>query len=189
LNHYKNLNKLYSKLKGLKKALPLIEQRRQKALKELKSLTNIISTSQPIPLYWIKTKSMANKEMSQVRYKVYKFKDYKLGVGTNAQSNDQLRIQWASKNDTWFHLDQMKSAHVIYKGDGPVDEMIFRIASSILRDHSNCDQDQVPVVYTLVKYLKGVKKSPGSVLFKKEKRRVVNYLDSWRENLIDKEDE
>ncbi len=49
------------------------------------------------------------------RNKIFATSSCQIGVGMSARGNDQLRSKWAGKEDTWLHLDGLKSAHVVIK--------------------------------------------------------------------------
>ncbi|MGN1051024.1 MAG: NFACT family protein [Acutalibacteraceae bacterium] len=93
---------------------------------------------------------------------------FKILVGRNNRQNDVLTLRTASKNDLWFHTKDIPGSHTILFTDGktPKDEDIIE-ASSISAYHSKGKNgDNVPVDYTMVKYVskpKGAK--PGMVIY------------------------
>ena len=93
-------------------------------------------------------------------------------VGRNNKENDQLTTKTASRTDIWFHTKDIPGSHVILvteSGESLEDISAGTIyeAASIAAYHSKGkDSDNVPVDYTLVRYVKkpsGAK--PGMVIF------------------------
>ena len=93
-------------------------------------------------------------------------------VGRNNKENDQLTTKTASRTDIWFHTKEIPGSHVILvteSGESLQDitaETIYEAASIAAYHSKGKDSDNVPVDYTLVKYVKkpsGAK--PGMVIF------------------------
>lgn len=93
-------------------------------------------------------------------------------VGRNNKENDQLTTKTASRTDIWFHTKDIPGSHVILvteSGESLQDitaETIYEAASITAYHSKGKDSDNVPVDYTLVKYVKkpsGAK--PGMVIF------------------------
>lgn len=185
---YKRRNNIYNKIKKFKKAQNILELRLKDTEKALSGHSECekINNLKTIPVVW---KNQIDKKIEKnpvdKQYKLVDLDSIVLGIGQTAVGNDQLRTQWANKSDYWFHLDGDKSAHIIVKlREKHLDERIFKIVASALIEFSKFDYQQVNLVYTQVKNLKGVKGAPGKVLFKKEKRIQVNCVGAWRELFI-----
>src|SRR5205085_9474503 len=88
-----------------------------------------------------------------------------------AQSNDQLRNKWSSKEDHWLHLDGLKSTHVIIKmlNNASFTPEVLNVGASIVAHFSHFNDDWIPIIHTQVKNLKGVSGAAGMVIYKKEK--------------------
>jgi predicted ribosome quality control (RQC) complex YloA/Tae2 family protein len=104
-------------------------------------------------------------------FKLYRIDDIQIGVGLNAQGNDQLRNKWAGKDDHWIHLDGFKSTHVILKlsGADALTPELLNLGASIVAYFSHFNDDWIPIIHTQVKNLKGVSGAAGMVIYKKEK--------------------
>lgn len=90
--------------------------------------------------------------------------------GKNNRQNDYLTLQFASKNDLWFHVQTFHGTHVILKTNGknPDEDTIFKCAL-LAKQNSKASLDKnVSVDYTYVKF---VKKAPG------QKPGMVNYIN------------
>ncbi|MBQ9782431.1 MAG: DUF814 domain-containing protein, partial [Clostridia bacterium] len=94
--------------------------------------------------------------------------------GKNNIQNDALTFS-SDKNDTWFHVKDYHSSHVIVKGALPLPNKVIEIACSVCAYYSKASAgDKIAVDYTLKKY---VKKQPkgnlGSVIYTDYKTAFV----------------
>lgn len=186
--HYKRRNELFDKVKKLKKAEGILEER----LKKTSSTTPLKLDDRenslvPIRPYWNQNKKSdhtTSSEVSKGNFKLFKFKGFDLGIGTSANGNDEMRKSWAHKDDLWFHLEDVKSPHIIVKlGSSLLEESILKIIGSVMIEYSEFEFSEANLIYTQVKNLKGVTGAPGKVIFKKEKHIKVICDDNWR-NLL-----
>jgi len=185
LNAYERRNLLFEKIKKLKKGENILSERLgtvNKTLEEKVKPTQV-STDLPVTkIAWgedpgVVTQKEKSKEEAD-DYKIIATPTCQIGVGRSARGNDQLRSKWAGKEDTWLHLDGLKSAHVIIKMPAGVpgnDEI--NLAASILARFSHFQGDWAPVIYTQVKNLKGVSGVAGMVTYKKEKHLRCPLVD------------
>lgn len=176
LNPYERRNVLFQKIKKLKRGESILKERlgtveNQLAGKDVtEKKTSTIPMVKPI---WGEEKStqILAPKAAQDEFRVLRMGDYHIGVGLNAQGNDQLRSKWASKDDHWIHLDGHKSTHVIIKmlNNLPLTPDILNIGASIVAHFSHFNDDWIPIIHTQVKNLKGVTGASGMVIYKKEK--------------------
>jgi predicted ribosome quality control (RQC) complex YloA/Tae2 family protein len=175
LNPYERRNLLYQKIKKLKRGENILKERLGSVESELSGKqSNELRTSQiPMikPIWGEEKKSTLLPPTPQTMdFKVFNFDGYSVGVGLNAQGNDQLRNKWASKEDHWLHMDGLKSCHVIIKLQNKIfGPEILNYGASILAHFSHFPGDWIPIIHTHVKNLKGVSGAPGMVIYKKEK--------------------
>ncbi|MBR6045544.1 MAG: NFACT family protein [Ruminococcus sp.] len=93
---------------------------------------------------------------------------YEIRVGRNNRENDRLTCKDSEKLDIWLHTKDITGSHTVISchGETPPDRTI-REAAVIAAYHSKArESSQVPVDYTLIKYVKkpsGAK--PGMVIF------------------------
>lgn len=189
LKGYQRRDYAFNKLKRLKKAKQLLEQRLSDTenQKITKIQTNIENIKVIIPV-WELGESSQNfqKDTNEQNYWEYKIDGVlKISVGKNTKGNDYLRSHWAKKEDFWFHIENQPSAHLYLKllSNRSLEPDLISCMGSILRDQGHLDILEIPIIYTQVKNLKGVKGSPGKVLFKKERHINVSYLPNWKEYL------
>lgn len=178
--NFKRRDELYSKVKKLKRGEEILSGR----LDEVKALL-VPETATPLekskleviePVWGKAKKSADSKTVSDATgYYLVELDDFKMGIGETAQGNDQLRKKWAKKEDWWFHLDGQPSAHIIVKVTA-LEEKHFKAVSKEFMKVCGLKTSEINLLYTQVKNLKGISKSPGSVNYKKEKRLRV-YLD------------
>jgi len=99
---------------------------------------------------------------------------YPIYVGKNNRQNEYLTHRLASSQDTWMHTKEIPGSHVVIKakefGDQTLREAAMLAAYYSKAKHSS----QVPVDYTLIKYVKkpnGAK--PGFVIYDHQKTVYV----------------
>jgi len=97
---------------------------------------------------------------------------FKILVGRNNTQNDTLTLKTAARTDIWLHTQKIHGAHVIVFLEGKsIDEVTLTEAASIAAYYSAArDGGNVPVDYTLVKYVKKPSGSkPGMVIYTEQK--------------------
>jgi len=112
---------------------------------------------------------------------------YKIFVGRNNKQNDRLTTKLAEKSDIWLHTQNITGSHVIIQTNGtaPPNETILYAARLAAFYSKAKNSSQVPVDYTLVKYVKkpaGAK--PGMVIFTNNKTLFVTPLNINEDNDI-----
>lgn len=93
---------------------------------------------------------------------------FKILCGRSNRQNDVLTLKTADKSDLWFHVKDITGSHVILctRGAIPTDKDLFDAAMIAAYNSSARAGSNVPVDYTLVKYVKkpsGAK--PGMVIY------------------------
>jgi predicted ribosome quality control (RQC) complex YloA/Tae2 family protein len=97
-------------------------------------------------------------------------------AGRNNIQNDKLTLKTAKNNDIWLHTHDIAGSHVIIVTDGknPPDRTVEEAAIIAACNSKARNSSQVPVDYTLIKYVKkpsGAK--PGMVIFTNNKTAFV----------------
>jgi len=183
-DHYKRQDELYTKVKKLKKAQRILSLRLsdtqdslEKQKTQLNDFENKLKTIKPI---WAQSfKSETTEVKTENGYKVFSLDSMKLGVGLTAAGNDQLRKNWGSKEDIWFHAHGDKSPHIVIKSDRSLDMEVFEVVAAAMVHFMGTDRSDINLLYCSVKSLKGVKGVQGSVTFKKEKYINVIVKNDW----------
>ncbi len=196
-NYYQRRDVVYKKIKGLKIGEEIQAKRYQQASVDLKKITsdnlpadlgeNKLNVIAPVWFRKQKKPSELNNQKNNTDIVEMKLKnEIKMAFGKNIHGNDYLRNVWSKKEDYWFHIDGERSCHGVVKissmGDLSMDDLV--VIGSIIRDISGKDILLIPLIYTQVKNLKGIKGQAGGVLYKKEKYLTVSYENNWKEMVI-----
>lgn len=176
LNPYERRNLVFQKIKKLKRGENILTERLENVSRQLEGGATVKLPQSNIPIIkpiWGKDEAAAATteiKNSEDNYRVMKLDNIQVGVGLSTHGNDQLRSRWAKKDDYWFHLDGLKSAHLVVKLNNQIiTSETIQVAASILAHFSHFEADWIPIIYTQVKNLKGVTGAPGMVIYKKEK--------------------
>lgn len=97
---------------------------------------------------------------------------YTVLVGKNNRQNDYIAMKVANDNDYWFHTKDIHGSHVILRcnGDMPKMDTIIKCAKIAAYYSKAKFSSNVPVDYTLVKYVKKPNGSvPGYVIYTNQK--------------------
>jgi hypothetical protein len=166
---------IFQKIKKLKKGQTILEQRLLETEQEISQVKagkfEYETTKEKViePL-WISR--AASKKNVNFDYAIKNFKLKKMSgvIALDARSNDWIRSQ-AAKDHWWFHIDQYQGSHLILKTDdiGELTQLDLSAIASILRDFSKLTLDSIPMVYSQVKNIKGMKGSQGKVIINKPK--------------------
>ena len=102
---------------------------------------------------------------------------FRILVGKNNLQNDKLTTKIANKNDLWFHTKNIHGAHgILFTEDKTPDDETLLYAATLAAYFSKAkESNQVPVDYTLIKYVKkpsGAK--AGMVIYTDNKTILVN---------------
>lgn len=168
------LNIIYNKIKNLQKAEKLLEQRLNDSKEKLAKMNldeNNLKSIIVLPSIQSKTNNIETKKM----YITTMINELKIGYGQSAQGNDQLRKEWAYKEDIWFHLENESSPHIIIKDlkISNLREDHFHLVAELMNKIMSDSRTELDLIFTEVKNLKGVKGQPGSVTVKKQRHRRI----------------
>jgi predicted ribosome quality control (RQC) complex YloA/Tae2 family protein len=176
LNPYERRDLVFQKIKKLKRGEKILSERLSDISSKITDKPDREELTSKIPIHkpvWgvEKIEASSKPTTQEDSFKVFDFEGYSVGVGLNAQGNDQLRSRWATKEDFWLHLDGERSSHAIIKLKNipTVTGDMLNYAATILAHFSHLQQDWIPIIYTQVKNLKGVTGLAGKVIYKKEK--------------------
>ncbi len=94
--------------------------------------------------------------------------DFIVLVGRNNRQNDMLTLKLSHKTDLWFHTKDIPGSHTVLKTEGREvsDEAIMEAAQICAYFSKARESSQVPVDYTLIKYVSKPQGSPpGRVIY------------------------
>jgi len=114
-----------------------------------------------------------NKETSSIdNYMRMNIDGYTVLIGKNNKQNDYLTMKVANDNDYWFHTKDIHGSHLILRcnGDMPKMDTIIKCAKIAAYYSKAKFSSNVPVDYTLIKYVKKPNGSvPGYVIYTNQK--------------------
>lgn len=125
-------------------------------------------------------KSSSKKPVKNIKgtpLKYFSTDGFTIYVGKNNYQNDQLTLKIASKDDLWLHTKNIPGSHVIIEANGSTipDSTIEQAAILAALNSKASQSKQVPVDYTLVRYVKKPNKAkPGMVIYKNNKTAFVD---------------
>lgn len=189
-----NVKTYFKKYNKLKKALLVVNEQKKEAESELDYLESIIyeldnaKTVGDIDEIYseinentlfershlksntkITKQKQRNKKLDKTYVPIeFKIENYTLLVGKNNVQNDYLTLKIAKSNDIWFHTKDIHGSHAILqtKGDSPSMNVLIRCAQIAAYYSKAKLSSNVPVDYTLVKYVKKPSGSkPGFVIY------------------------
>ena len=117
-------------------------------------------------------KNIKSSLSSQDNYMRLNLDGYTVLVGKNNRQNDYLTMKIANDNDYWFHTKDIHGSHVILRcsGDTPKMETIIKCAKLAAYYSKAKFSSNVPVDYTLKKYVKKPNGAqPGYVIYTNQK--------------------
>lgn len=114
-------------------------------------------------------------------YKKHDFKGAEIWVGRSARDNDEMTFKHANKNDFWLHVQGNSGSHVVLRNpkraEYPPQHALEHAARLAVTNSPAKHASYVPVMYTLVKYVRKPRKSaPGSVIPSQTKTIFVDPL-------------
>ncbi len=103
---------------------------------------------------------------------------FRVLVGKNNKQNDMLTLKLAKNSDMWFHTKDIHGSHVVLcyeHGKEFTDDAILYAATLAAKYSKASESSQVPVDYTLVKYVKKPSgAAPGMVIYTDQRTVYVN---------------
>ena len=108
-------------------------------------------------------------------------------VGKNNYQNDELTMKFAKANDMWLHIKAGPGSHVIIRAEGQEgfsDETLLEAATLAAYYSSGKQSSQVPIDYTLKKFVKTVPGAkPAMVIYTQFKTLYVTPTESFIKKL------
>ena len=185
LTPQKNAELLYRKSKNQQKELRIIRQNIKKNQQDLTDIEQHISVVRDCVDPRVLSNYQKEHNLLPDKHKTYKpsqfkefrFQDYLILIGRNAQNNDMLTQKAAHKDDLWLHAKDVKGSHVVIKHiPGRVyPAFVIERAAQLAAYYSKRKNDTLcPVMYTEKKYVRKPKGAfPGQVVVEREKVLLV----------------
>jgi predicted ribosome quality control (RQC) complex YloA/Tae2 family protein len=110
-------------------------------------------------------------------YREVIFKDYKIWIGRDAESNDELTLKYSFKDDLWLHAKDVAGSHVLLKhqaGKNFPKDVIERAAQLAAFYSKRKNESLCPVAMTPKKFVRKRKGDPaGLVVVEREEVIMV----------------
>ena len=185
LSAQKNAERYYQKSKNQNIELAKLQENIERKKKELQSLENDLEELDSISNLKLLRKRFPVKSASgntdsqqeNLPYNKFEIDGFDVLVGKNAKHNDRLTLNYAHKDDLWFHAKDVAGSHVVLKMipgksfPSPVIEKTAQLAAwySKGKNFPLC-----PVIYTPKKYVRKPKGfAPGMVKVEREEIVLV----------------
>lgn len=170
-------DRMFQKLKNLKKSREFLQEKLAKLEIQHKKGYSQEFLKKTIMPEW---KTPSRRKNKNIFY--FEINGIKGGIGRNTSGNDQLRNSFANKDDIWFHLEGDKSPHVILKTSiENINEELAGLVGSLIRDQMNQKLQEMRLIYTKVKNLRGLPGKSGAVTIKNPSYFKVLYNENWTE--------
>ena len=186
----KNAENFYKKYNKQKRTLIALAPQKEQLLSELnyyENLSDLVAIADDVSFLisvkeemvfegLIKVQNQKKNKEKALGCLAYNYNGFNIKVGRSNVENDRL-IALANGCDTWLHLKDYHSSHVIIESEGrEIPEDVLITACEICAYYSRArESDKVEVVYTLKKHVKkprGAK--PGFVHYTNFKSLLVN---------------
>jgi predicted ribosome quality control (RQC) complex YloA/Tae2 family protein len=182
LSAQKNAELYYSKAKNQHIELEMLNRKlneKQTTLQLLQQKINALESAQSLKEVrsFAATTSTTKTEKGRVPYNEYEWNGFKIWVGKNAKSNDELTLKFGSKEDLWLHAKDVAGSHVLIKHQAgkKFPKNVIERAAQLAAYHSKRKTDSLcPVAYTPKKYVRKRKGDPpGAVVVEREEVILV----------------
>lgn len=178
LNPQKNAEVFYRKAKNkqieIDKLKEAIAQKKKEIEKWNSSLAALENTEDLKDLRKNNTPASSGNRNTEKPLPFFEFehKGFKIWVGKNAESNDQLTLKHSYKEDLWLHAKDVPGSHVIIKhqsGKPFPKDVIERAAQLAAYNSKRKTETLCPVAFTPKKYVRKRKGDPaGAVVVERE---------------------
>lgn len=123
----------------------------------------------------------SQEKVEPLPYREFEFRNFKIWVGKNAETNDKLTLKYSFKEDLWLHAKDVAGSHVLIKHQAgknfPRD--VIEYAASLAAFYSKRKGDSLcPVAVTPKKFVRKRKGDPaGAVVVEREEVILVEPSD------------
>ncbi|MCP4674649.1 MAG: DUF814 domain-containing protein [Deltaproteobacteria bacterium] len=190
LGPVENMERLFSKSKRLRRAVPKIDERQSKIRADrdwIKALVDEIETAGLDRLFEMREQIVGrfpnlkdqgsgrrNTQPERLPYREHSIATGRTArVGRSARDNDALTLRFARPDDLWLHVRGRPGSHVVVplgRGEDPTSEMLIDAAHLAVHFSEARGDDDVEVVHTRRRYVQKPRGAPpGSVRLIKEK--------------------
>ena len=177
LTAQKNIDFYFKKYRKAKRGKDKIEKEIKKTEQEISNLEKNIKNI----TFQDYEKSALKKTISEKKFRSLKIREsWEILIGRNAKESDFLTTKMSKPFDWWFHAKLIHGSHIIAKNlqKSELSSDIKKICCSLAAYYSKAKHSSnVPVDYTMIKYVRKPRKSKvGFVEYKHQKTLYVNPL-------------
>ncbi|MCK6617541.1 MAG: NFACT RNA binding domain-containing protein [Cyclobacteriaceae bacterium] len=175
---YRKAKNRQLEIQNLKEGLALKQQQvnvLEERLKQVQQADNLRTLRQ-----LIKESNLIKTEKERtiaLPYREVEFNGFKIWIGKNAKSNDELTQKYSYKEDLWLHAKDVTGSHVLikYQAGKPFPKSVIERAAQLAAYHSKRKTDSLcPVTVTPKKFVRKRKgDAPGMVVVEREKVILV----------------
>ncbi len=184
LNAQQNAEVFYRKNKNLQIERSKIEEALKKKELLLDTLKEQLEQAKQVetPQAWrkqiaVKAKPKKENQERSLPYHEFEYKGFRIWVGRDAQSNDELTLKLSHKEDLWLHAKDVAGSHVIIKhqsGKKFPKDVIERAAELAAYNSKRKTETLCPVAFTPKKFVRKRKGAPpGAVVVEREEVILV----------------
>jgi predicted ribosome quality control (RQC) complex YloA/Tae2 family protein len=149
-----NIDELFAASKRLRSRAAGVHVERQNLSSKLEFSRQLLravehaATREEVEILLPRRQGGAKKDEPQSAYQTFYFEGYKIMVGRSERGNVEL-LKLAKKNDIWFHLQAIPSAHVILKTDrSNLGEAVIAFCAKLCATFSPAGSGAYDVDYT-----------------------------------------
>jgi len=170
-NQHIEIERLQKTLEGKRKEIENLNAQLERAgsAADLKALRAYLQESG--------LKPKEKKQLPSLPYHEFEHKGFRIWVGKNAQSNDELTVRLGYKEDLWLHAKDVAGSHVLIKhqaGKSFPKDVIERAAQLAAYYSKRKNESLCPVVVTPKKFVRKRKGDPaGAVVVEREEVIMV----------------
>ena len=184
----RNAEQYFRRYKKAKAGMAIIQSRLAEARKEVHFLKSILQNIETADLSGLTVARGLLEERGLLgratadgkrckapvpTYRTVLHDGWEILIGKSASGNDELSTRVARPDDLWLHAEGMPGSHVVVRNPSkrPVPDGVLGRAASLAAYYSKGrNAVQVPVVYTLARYVKKPKgAAPGTVVLMQRK--------------------
>ena len=156
--------------------------KKEKEIDQLKDWKQTILDAQSVADFKTISTALAKKTVGQknvlaLPYHEFEFKGFKIWVGKNAISNDELTQKYSFKEDLWLHAKDVAGSHVLikYRAAKPFPKDVIERAASLAAYYSKRKNESLcPITVTPKKFVRKRKGDPvGAVVVEREEVLLV----------------
>ena len=165
-NQHIEIDRLESSIRKKQEEIETIEKklREVEGVTDLKSLRILKAALDPV--------EARTKISTPLPYHEFHFREFRIWVGKNAQSNDTLTLKHSHKDDLWLHAKDVSGSHVLIKhqaGKNFPKDVIEFAASLAAYNSKRKNESLCPVIVTPKKFVRKRKGDPaGTVVVDRE---------------------